>query len=80
VRNNLGQVIKCESHVNTRLRYVRKSTEIFGSQKRVRVILEGYVLQRNYVLSVFIESNAPNGVLTMSDTVSGVDSLPEKEN
>jgi hypothetical protein len=59
---------------------VRKSTENFGSQKKAKVILEVYESQRNYVLNVVIESNAPNGVLPMNDLVSGVDSLPEKEN
>jgi hypothetical protein len=73
-------VIQCESRVSTRLRYVRKSTENFGSQKKAKVILEVYESQRNYVLNVVIESNAPNGVLPMNDLVSGVDSLPEKEN
>ena len=80
MRNNLGQVIRCESRVNTRLRYVRRSTENFGSLKRDKVILKVYVLQKNYVLNVFIESNAPNGVLITNDSVSGVDSLPENEN
>jgi hypothetical protein len=79
VRNNLGQVIQCVSHVSTRLRYVRKSTENFGSQKKAKVILRVYVSQRTSVLNVLIESNAPNGVLTMNDSVSGVDSLPERE-
>ena len=59
---------------------MRKSTENFGSQKKAKVILRVYVSQRTSVLNVLIESNAPNGVLTMNDSVSGVDSLPEKEN
>ena len=59
---------------------MRKSTENFGSQKKAKVIPRVYVSQRTSVLNVLIESNAPNGVLTMNDLVSGVDSLPEKEN
>jgi hypothetical protein len=63
----------CVSHVNTRLRYVRRSTEIFGSQRSREVIQEDYVWQKNYVLYVPIDLNALNGVLPMNDTEYGVD-------
>lgn len=78
MRDNLGQVIRCVSHVNTRLRYVLKSEETIGSPKRV-VTLQVYQQQYECVTSVSIELNAPNGALTTNDTAFGVDSVPIKE-
>ena len=78
MRHNLGQVIQCESHVTTRLRYVLKSGETSGSQSRV-VTLQVYTQRYEYVTNVSIELNAPNGALTTNDTVSGEDSMPVKE-
>jgi hypothetical protein len=70
--NNLGKVMRCESRVNTRLRYVQKSVENCGSPSRVEIKL---ILceQRTFVTNVTIDLNAPNGVFKKNDTVSGVD-------
>ncbi len=76
MRDNLGQVIQCVSHVNTRLRYVQKSMETFGSQNKV-VVVETLLSQRRYVTNVSTDLNAPNGVFITNDTVSGVDLTPE---
>ena len=76
--NNLGQVTLCESHVNTRLRYVHKLEGTYGFPKSVEIQLS-YFEQRIYVNSVPTDSNAPNGALTMKDTACGVDSPPLKE-
>ena len=59
---------------------MRKSTQIFGSQRKLKETLEVCVLQKNYVLSVRIDLNAPNGVLPMNDTEFGADYLLVKEN
>ena len=65
------KLIRCESRVNTRLRYVRKSVVITGSQKRevtVRVSLR----QSVSVVNVSTDLNALNGVSITKDLVSGV--------
>ena len=72
MRDNLGQVIRCVSHVHTRLRYVLKSTETFGSPTKVATV-EVSVSQRRYVTNVSTDLNALNGVLITKDSVSGVD-------
>jgi len=79
VPNNLGQVMQCASRVTTRLRYVQKSGETSGSQNTVEVF-QIYNEQKVFVNVVITDANAPNGALTMNDTVSGVDlvSLREK--
>lgn len=77
--NNLGSLIECASHVNTRLRYVRRLMQTSGSQRKLKVIQEAYVSQKNYVLSVPINLNALNGVLLTNDTEFGVDYLPQTE-
>jgi hypothetical protein len=79
VRDNLGQVIQCVSHVHTRLRYVLKSMETFGSPTKVATV-EVSVSQNEYVTSVSTDLNALNGVLITKDSVSGVDlqSMTEK--
>ena len=77
--NNLGQVIRCESHVITRLRYVLKSEGITGFPRLV-VITQSYSKRSVSVSSVSIDLNAPNGVFTKNVTASGEDSLPMTEN
>ena len=79
MRDNLGQVIQCVSRVNTRLRYVLKSTETSGSPTRVELV-EVSVSQSEYVTNVSTDLNALNGVLITKDSVSGVDlqSMTEK--
>ena len=79
MRNNLGQVTKCVSHVNTRLRYVRRLMQTSGFQRKPKATLEAYVLQKNYVLSAPINLNALNGVLLTNDTEFGADYLPQTE-
>jgi hypothetical protein len=76
--DNLGKVMRCESRVTTRLRYVQKSMVISGSQITVEV-LQVYKLQRKSVVNVSIDLNAPNGVFTMNDTESGEDLLQSRE-
>ena len=49
---------------------MRKSMEISGSPNRVETI-ELSIWQRNFVTSVIIESNAPNGVFRMNVSESG---------
>ena len=71
--HNLGKVVRCESRVTTRLRFVRKSTEISGSPTRVE-ILEVSVSQRTFVTNAPIDLNALNGVSITKDMASGVDS------
>ena len=79
VRDNLGQVIQCESHVNTRLRYVQKSVVTTGSQKKV-VTVQTTFSQYEYAVSVDTDLNAPNGVFITNDTESGADLTPKTEN
>ena len=79
MRDNLGQVIRCVSHVTTRLRYVLKSEETTGSPRLV-VITQSYSKRSEYVTSVSTDLNAPNGVFIKNDTESGADSTPKKEN
>ena len=76
--DNLGQVMQCVSRVTTRLRYVQKSGETSGSQNTVEVF-QIYNEQKVFVNVVITDSNAPNGALTMNDTVSGVDLAPLRE-
>lgn len=76
--NYLDPMIRCVSHVTTRLRYVLKSEETTGSPKRV-VTLQVYQRQYEYVTNVYIDLNALNGVLTTNDTAFGVDLVPTKE-
>jgi hypothetical protein len=72
VRDNLGKVMQCVSHVNTRLRYVHKSVGTSGSPTKV-VTLEVFQQQYEYVTNVSIDLNALNGVLTTKSTESGED-------
>ena len=76
--NYLGQVIQCESHVNTRLRYALKSEGTYGSQTKVVTLLMSLELSTS-VLDAITDLNAPNGVLQMNDSVSGVDLLQYEE-
>ena len=78
MRDNLGQVIRCESHVTTRLRYVHKSVGMTGSPKQV-VTTEVSTLRYVYVTNVSTELNAPNGVFIRNVTESGEDSVPTTE-
>ena len=78
VRDNLGQVIQCESHVNTRLRYVQKSVVTTGSQKKV-VTVRTTFSQYEYAVSVDTDLNVPNGVYKTSDLESGAVSPKSKE-
>ena len=78
MRHNLGQVMRCVSHVNTRLRYVLKSEETSGSPTKV-VTLEVFQKRYEYVTNVSIELNALNGVSIMKDTASGEDWVLVKE-
>ena len=64
-------VSKCESRVNTRLRYVLKSEENSGSPTRV-VTLQVSVKHYEYVINVSTGLNALNGVSIKKNTVSGV--------
>jgi hypothetical protein len=77
-------MIRCESRVSTRLRYVLKSEVICGSQNLlVRVELLQYTTlssRRKYALRVVTEQNAPNGASQEKVTVSGEDLHPEKDN
>ena len=69
MRHNLG-ITLCESLVNTKLRYVLKSMENFGSQNTVatvQVSLKQYV----YAINATIELNALNGVSITKDMESG---------
>ena len=76
--DNLGQVIQCVSHVNTRLRYVQRSEGTYGFQSTLQVF-QIYSEQKVFVDVVTTDLNAPNGALTMNDTVSGVDLAPLRE-
>lgn len=78
MRNNLGKVMQCVSHVNTRLRYVLKSEETFGSQTKV-VTLQVSQERYEYVVNVSTELNALNGVFIKKDTASGEDSVLKKD-
>ena len=78
MRDNLGQVIRCVSHVTTRLRYVLKSEETTGSPRLV-VITQSYSKQSVFVTSVSTDLNAPNGVFIKNVTAFGEDSLPMTE-
>lgn len=72
MQNNLQQkLIKCESHVTTRLRYAPKLEENFGSPNKVE-ILQMSIEQYEYVVNVITDLNAPNGVSITKDLVSGV--------
>ena len=76
MRDNLGQVMRCVSHVNTRLRYVLKSGETFGSQTE-EATLEVSVLQSRFVISASTDSNAPNGVFIKNVTEFGEELTPK---
>jgi hypothetical protein len=78
VPNNLGQVIRCESRVNTRLRYALKSEGTYGSPSRV-VTLQMSSERYEYVVNAITDLNALNGVLQTNDSVSGVDSPQYEE-
>ena len=56
-----------------------KSTEKSGSLKREKLIQHVYVLQKNYVVNVFIDLNVPNGVYITNDLASGVGLQSPKE-
>ena len=70
--NYLGSMTRCESHVNTRLRYVQKLVGTGGSQIK-RTITLTHVIQKVYVVDANTKQNAPNGEFTMNTTVSGED-------
>lgn len=76
--DHLGQVIRCESHVTTRLRYVRKSVVISGSLKREETSLS---LEQHsvFVRSVTTDLSVPNGALNTKSSESGEASLPIRE-
>ena len=57
---------------------MQKSMVISGSQITVEV-RQVYKLQRESVVNVLIDLNAPNGVFTMNDTVSGEDLLQSRD-
>ena len=71
-------MIRCVSHVNTRLRYVQKSVETTGSQRMV-VTTQTTFWQYEYVVSVDTDLNAPNGVFIKNDTESGAVLTPKTE-
>ena len=71
--NNLDKVVLCESRVTTRLRYVHKSTGIYGSQTTV-VTRKITVSLNGFAESASIDLSALNGVYITKDTASGVDS------
>ena len=75
--NHLGQVILCESRVNTRLRYALKSEGTYGSQTKVVTLRMSLELSTSAVNAI-TDLNAPNGVLQMNASASGVD-LPQYE-
>ena len=79
MRHNLGQVIRCVSHVNTRLRYVQKSEVTTGSP-RVVVTVQTTLWQYEYVVSADTDLNAPNGVFIKNVTESGAVLTPTIEN
>ena len=68
--DNLGQVIQCVSHVNTRLRYVLKLMVTSGSPTKVQVLTIQEELRQS-VRIVSIKLNAPNGASTMSNMEFG---------
>ena len=70
--------MQCVSRVNTRLRYVQKSGETSGSRRLVEMYVT-YSEQKVFVNVASTDLNAPNGALTMNDTVSGVDLAPLRE-
>ena len=72
--DNLDQVVRCVSHVSTRLRFVQRSTVTSGSPIEVE-ILDTYYSQSKYVIDVPIKTNVPSGASQMKDSESGVDSL-----
>lgn len=76
--DNLGKVVRCESHVTTRLRYVRKSMAISGSliREETLVSLEQHSVS---VHSVTIDLSVPNGESITNDTESGVVLSPNRE-
>ena len=69
---------RCESHVNTRLRYVRRLMPNSGSQRLVE-ITELSISQRTYVVNASIKLNALNGVFRTNDSESGVELHPDNE-
>ena len=77
MRDNLGQVIRCESHVNTRLRYVRKQETVMpGSLNTERAPTEMLSTLEIYVTTVSIKLSVQNGVSSLNDLVSGEACLP----
>ena len=72
MRDNLGQVIQCESHVTTRLRYVRKQEMAMpGSQNRDMAPMEILSTLEIYVTTVSIKLNVQNGASDLKDLVYG---------
>ena len=71
-------MIRCASHVNTRLRYVRRLMPNSGSQRLVE-ITELSISQRTYVVNADINLNALNGVYRTNDSESGVELHPDNE-
>jgi len=69
---------QCVSRVNTRLRYVQKSTVMLGSPRTEQMVLASTSL-KVFVKYVTIDLNALNGVLPMNGTEFGVDSPLPKE-
>ena len=60
---------RCESHVNTRLRYVLKSEEISGFPIKVEMS-QVSVKRYEYVINVSTDLNAPNGAYITKRNVS----------
>jgi hypothetical protein len=78
VPDHLGPVIRCESHVSTRLRYVRKSVVISGSLIREETSVSSEQ-HRVSVRNVPTDLNVPNGALDMNVTESGAVLSPSNE-
>ena len=73
MRHNLGTVEVCESHVITRLRYVRRQEmETSGSQTLGQGLPTKHLKLEVYVVSVSIKVNVQNGESVTKSTVSGV--------
>ena len=62
---------RCESHVNTRLRYVLKSEGNSGFPIKVEMS-QVLVKRYEYVINVSTDLNAPNGAYITKRKVSGV--------
>ncbi len=78
--NNLGQVIRCESHVTTRLRYVHKQETVMpGSLNRDTAPTGILSTLEVYVTTVSIKLSVQNGASNLKDLVYGEDLQLTKE-